>query len=177
MPAIGDHCYFRERIGVVIFVPLPDDAFIIYEPEFDEVKIMEIRYVRAEDKAFWYSLDKHLPEQEFDNKVRNNQGYLLLDGDKPMGLLRYNLFWDNTPFCTMLFVEPDHHGEGYGKKLMEYWEADMKARGYGMLLTSTQVDESAQHFYRKLGYKDCGGFVVDIPGYEQPMELFLIKAI
>jgi len=24
----------------------------------------------------------------------------------------------------------------------------------------------AQHFYRKLGYKDCGGFVVDAPGYE-----------
>ena len=37
--------------------------------------------------------------------------------------------------------------------------------------------EEAQHFYRKLGYKDCGGFVIDIPGYEQPMELFLIKGI
>ena len=42
--------------------------------------------------------------------------------------------------------------------LMEYWEKDMKSQGYGMLLTSTQVDEDAQHFYRKLGYKsskDC----------------------
>ena len=46
-----------------------------------------------------------------------------------------------------------------------------------MLLTSTQVDEEAQHFYRKLGYKDCGGFVIDVPGYEQPMEMFLIKRI
>lgn len=43
---------------------------------------------------------------------------------------------------------------------MEYWEQDMKRQGYGMLLTSTQVDETAQHFYRKLGYKDCGGFVI-----------------
>ena len=42
---------------------------------------------------------------------------------------------------------------------------------------STQVDESAQHFYRKLGYKDCGGMVIDLSGYEQPMELFLIKGI
>ena len=47
----------------------------------------------------------------------------------------------------------------------------------GILLTSTQVDEEAQHFYRKLGYKDCGGFVIDVPGYEQPMELFMIKGI
>lgn len=50
-------------------------------------------------------------------------------------------------------------------------------QGYDMVLTSTQVDEQAQHFYRKLGYKDCGGFVVDIEGQEQPMELFLIKSI
>ena len=60
---------------------------------------------------------------------------------------------------------------------MEYWENDMKSQGYGMLLTSTQVDEEAQHFYRKLGYKDCGGFVIDVPGYVHPMEMFLIKGI
>ncbi len=50
-------------------------------------------------------------------------------------------------------------------------------QGYGMLMTSTQVDEDAQYFYRKLGYKDCGGFVVDVPGYEQPMEMIMIKAV
>lgn len=65
------------------------------------------------------------------------------------------------------------------KYLYEFsqWENDMKSQGYGMLLTSTQVDEEAQHFYRKLGYRDCGGFVIDIPGYEQPMEMFLVKGI
>lgn len=137
----------------------------------------DIRYVRAEDKEFWYRLDKHLPENEFENKVRDERGYVLSENGKPVGLLRYNLFWDNTPFCTMLFIDEAHRGKGYGKELMEYWEKDMKSKGYGMLLTSTQVNEEAQHFYRKLGYKDCGGFVVDIPGYEQPMEMFLIKRI
>ena len=127
----------------------------------------EIRYVQLKDKEFWYGLDKHLSNKEFEKRVR----------DKQVGLLRFNLFWDNTPFCTMLFVDWNYQGKGYGKKLIEYWESDMKSQGYGMLLTSTQVDEEAQHFYRKLGYKDCGGFVVDIPKYEQPMEMFLIKAI
>lgn len=139
--------------------------------------MLEIRYVQAGDKDFWYSLDKHLPEQEFENKVRDKMGYILLLDENPIGLLRYNLFWDNTPFCTLLFIEWDHQKAGYGKMLMEHWEADMKSKGYGMLLTSTQVDEEAQHFYRKLGYKDCGGFVIDIPKHEQPMELFLVKAI
>lgn len=92
-------------------------------------------------------------------------------------LLPSILVWDNTPFCTLLFIEEEYQRNGYGKQLMEYWEQDMKQQGYGMLLTSTQVDETAQHFYRKLGYKDCGGFVIDIPAYAQPMELFLIKEI
>jgi len=139
--------------------------------------MIEIRYVQLEDKEFWYSLDKHLPEQEFISKVSDKRGYILLDDNIPVGLLRYNLFWDNTPFLTMLFVDWDYQRKGYGKKLVEYWETDMKAQGYGMVLGSTQVDEEAQHFYRKLGYKDCGGFVIDIPGYEQPMEMFMVKAV
>lgn len=139
--------------------------------------MIKIRYLEKSDKQFWYSLDKHLPQTEFENKVKTQRGYVLLSDDKPIGLLRYNLFWDNTPFCTMLFIDEGYRGKGYGKQLLEHWENDMKTQGYGMVLTSTQVDESAQHFYRKLGYKDCGGFVIDIPAYAQPMELFLIKQI
>ena len=139
--------------------------------------MVKIRYLETSDKEFWYTLDRYLSEAEFENKVRTKRGYILLLDDKPIGLLRYNLFWDNTPFCTMLFIDWEYQGKGYGKQLIEYWEMDMKLQGYGMLLTSTQVDENAQHFYRKLGYRDCGGFVVDIPEYAQPMEMFLIKAI
>jgi len=139
--------------------------------------MIKIRYMTLEDKSFWYNLDKHLPKEEFVNKVRDKRGYVLEEDGKPIGLLRYNLFWDNTPFCTLLFVDWAYQKKGYGRLLMEHWEEDMKAKGYGMVLTSTQADEEAQHFYRKLGYKDCGGFVPTIPGYEQPMELFLEKAI
>ena len=50
----------------------------------------------------------------------------------------------------MLFVDWKYHGKGYGKKLMEHWENDMKSQGYGMLLTSAQADENAQLFSAKL---------------------------
>ena len=139
--------------------------------------MIEIRYVREEDKAFWYQLDRHLPEGEFLRKVRDRQGYVLLVDGIPAGLLRYNLFWDNIPFCTLLFIRKEYQRKGLGSHLMAHWEKEMKAQGYGMLLTSTQVDEEAQHFYRKLGYRDCGGFVIDLPTFAQPMELFLIKGI
>ena len=48
---------------------------------------MDIRYVKTEDKSFWYSIDKHLPEVEFDKKVRDNQGYVLFVDDKPVGFV------------------------------------------------------------------------------------------
>lgn len=101
----------------------------------------EIRYVQETDKTFWYQMDQHLPETEFENKVRTRRGYVILKDGEPVGLLRYNLFWDNTPFCTMLYISEKFRGRGYGSQLMEYWERDMKNQGYGMLLTSTQVDE------------------------------------
>ncbi|MBO7421010.1 MAG: GNAT family N-acetyltransferase [Spirochaetaceae bacterium] len=139
--------------------------------------MVSIRYVSASNKDFWYTLDRHLPETQFLNKVRDKQGYILLEDGKPAGLLRYNLFWDNTPFCTMLFVDWKSQKKGYGRKLMEHWEQDMKSKGFDMLLTSTQVDEEAQHFYRKLGYKDCGSLVLNVSGHEQPMEMFMVKAL
>lgn len=136
-----------------------------------------ICYLQASDKPFWYRLDRHLPEAEFENKVQRQQGYVLLTEEGPVGLMRYSLFWDSIPFCNLLFIDAAHQNRGYGRQLMAHWESDMKARGYGMLLTSTQVDETAQHFYRRLGYRDCGGLLIDIPAYAQPMELFLCKAI
>lgn len=139
--------------------------------------MIEIRYVQLDDKEFWYGLDRHIPNNEFKKKVRDKQGYVLLEDNKQIGLLRFNLFWDSIPFCTMLFIDFSYHGKGLGRILMNYWETDMKSQGYDMLLTSTQVDEEAQHFYRKLGYKDCGSLILNIPKHEQPAELFLVKAI
>lgn len=139
--------------------------------------MIHIDFAKETDKDFWYSLDKHLPESEFLKKVRDRQGYVLFENNTPVGILRYNMFWDNIPFCTMLYIENMYQKKGYGRALMQHWENDMRKCGYGMVLVSTRVDEEAQHFYRKIGYVDCGCLIIDIPGYEQPAELFMAKQL
>lgn len=139
--------------------------------------MISIKYVEESNKDFWFSLDEHLSVAEFEKKIRDRMGYVVFDDTTPVGILRYNLFWDNIPFCTMLFVDYKYQKKGYGKILMQHWEASMKKMGFGMIMTSTQVNEDAQHFYRKLGYQDAGGLLINIPGYEQPMEMFLTKSI
>lgn len=136
-----------------------------------------IRYIQNGDQTFWLGLDKHISAAELEKKIRDKMGYIITENNIPVGLLRYNMFWDNTPFCTMLFIDERYQHKGYGRMLMESWEKEMIKSGYGMVMTSTQVDEDAQHFYRKLGYQDAGGLLINIPGYEQPMEMFLIKQI
>ncbi len=134
---------------------------------------VKIRYVRDTDREFWFSLDKHLPASEFTKKVRDKQGYILTVDGKSAGILRYNLFWDNTPFCTLLYIDEKYRSLGYGRLLMAHWEDDMRAQGFDFILTSTQSDEDAQHFYRKLGYSDCGSLTVP----NQADELLLSKNI
>lgn len=131
----------------------------------------EIRYVKKQDIDFWFSLDKHLSKKEFNQKVKNKQGYVLFINNQRIGILRYNLFWDNVPFCTLLYIKQEYQRKGYGKILMNFWEQEMKEKGYTWLLVSTLKIETAQHFYRLIGYVDCGYLLA--PGQEK--ELFLRK--
>jgi len=137
--------------------------------------MLKIKYVSKEDKAFWFSLDKHLSENEFELKIRDKRGYIIYDDEKPVGLMRYNLFWDNIPFLTLIYIHESEQGKGIGKQAMLYWENEMRDIGYKMVMTSTQVNEEAQHFYRKLGYKDKGALFLDNTPFEQPQEMFMLK--
>ena len=137
--------------------------------------MFQIRYVSENDKPFWVSLDRHLSESEFALKVRDKRGYIIGDGNKPIGIMRYNLFWDNTPFLTLIYIEESYQGKGIGRQAMLYWEAEMRGLWYKLVMTSTQVDEQAQHFYRKLGYVDRGCLILDNTPFEQPQEIIMIK--
>lgn len=48
-----------------------------------------IRNSESKDKNGWYTLDHELSESSFDEKVRNRQGYVCVEDEKVIGILRY----------------------------------------------------------------------------------------
>ena len=135
--------------------------------------MFNIRYITENDIGFWLTLDKHLSDSDVRQKIRDKQGYVISDDDKPMGVMRYNLFWDNTPFLNLISIEETYRGKGYGKKGMAHWENEMRSFGYKFVMTSTQSDEQGQFFYRKIGYSECGCLILD----NEPLEILLKKNI
>ena len=139
---------------------------------------MKIKIVEDKDKELWISIDKHVDEEGFKNRVFTKTGYVLWDDDEnPVGLFCYCSLWGKTPFLNFLFVQEEYRQKGYGTQAMNQWEEAMKKQGYKLTLISTQVDETAQHFYRKIGYVDCGGLVLNDTPLNQPMEMFMRKVL
>jgi ribosomal protein S18 acetylase RimI-like enzyme len=136
-----------------------------------------VTYATLDDMPHFCNEWENLPEHEFPLKIRDKRCYVLHYEDNRIGYMRYNLIFDFIPFLTCFYVDNAYQGKGFGRKAMEHWEDEMRSLGYKMIMVSTQVNEDGQHFYRKLGYKDMGAIVMDIPPYEQPLEMFLGKAL
>jgi GNAT superfamily N-acetyltransferase len=134
--------------------------------------VLRIECAGTEDVAAIRPLE-HISRERLLEKVVGHQMLVArLDG-ATVGWLRFGYLWDQIPFMNMLYVLEPHRGRGIGRQLVSFWEDQMRQGGYGRVMTSTQADENAQHFYRKLGYADIGGFV--LPG--ETMELVLHKAL
>ena len=78
---------------------------------------------------------------------------------------------------NFIFVLKTHREKGIGKKAVLCWEDAMQRLGYRLVMTSTMVEEQAQHFYRKIGYKECGCLLKDMAPLEESMEMFMMKQI
>ena len=135
--------------------------------------MVKIRPALAEDLDYWFSLDKHLKRQMFLNKLNLNECYIIENLNKKVGIMRYNFFWDETPFLNLIFISQENQRKGIGTQALSLWAQNMKESGYDFVMTSTMSNENAQHFYRKLGYKDCGCLVIK----SEPMEILLCKQL
>lgn len=136
--------------------------------------MINIRYASDKDISYIVKTDSHLKTVVIKEKVRRKE-IIIVRGEKgtPIGLLRFNLFWDEIPFMNLIIISSRYRRKGIGKKLVEFWEKEMRDKGYKKTMTSTLSNEKAQHFYRKLGYRDAGSLLLD----EEPLEIIFVKDI
>lgn len=115
--------------------------------------------------------DCHISKETLIKKIEKEEILIMEIAGICVGWLRYSLFWDEIPFMNMLYFLEDYRKRGYGKILVDYWERLLMEKGHRRFLTSTLANEDAQHFYRKMGYRDIGGFVLPL----EPLEIILMK--
>ena len=116
-----------------------------------------------------------IPEAELAAILGQSRILVAEDGyrDGVVGWLRWGRLWDEVPFMNRLHVDETRRGEGVGRLLVSEWERASRRDGHATVMTSTLSAESAQHFYRRLGYTDAG--CLFLPG--ESAEIFFIKQI
>jgi GNAT superfamily N-acetyltransferase len=134
---------------------------------------VQLEYACESDLPWLEEINHGVLDDPLRRRVANQQVVMARLAGSPAGCLRFGCLWDTIPIMYLLFVEERLRGRGIGTSLVTFWEREMHAAGFRSVMTTTQADESAQHFYRKLGYHDIGGFVLP----SEPMELVLHKQL
>ncbi len=132
-----------------------------------------IRYANENDFNSLKKYDIHINEGELLRCIKDKRVLIMFNNEIFVGWLRFNLFWDNTPFINMLFILEKYRKMGLGKQLINYWEKEMLDKGYAIVLTSTLSNENGQFFYRKNGYIDCGSLLLQ----GQSLEIIFFKEL
>jgi ribosomal protein S18 acetylase RimI-like enzyme len=135
---------------------------------------MKIKYAAFETAYDYLSEnDKHISSNVLKRKIQQKEIIIISDNTQILGWLRFGYFWDLIPIMNMLSLEDEYRGKGLGFQLVSYWEAEMSKQGYKSVMTTTLSDEQAQHFYRKLGYKDVGALLLP----DEALEIIFIKTL
>lgn len=134
---------------------------------------MNIRYALEDDIDVLVKYDTHIKNEVLKESIFFNRVYVMEENHNIVGILRYNLFWDNTPFLNLLYILEQYRNHKYGTYLMNYYENEMKRLGYSYLLLSTPSNETSKFFYQKLNYQEIGS----LKYLNDPLEIVMAKEI
>ena len=133
-----------------------------------------IRYAEITDYIWLKENDDDISNDIMKLKIDRKEVLLVQENEKIIGWLRFNYFWDDIPFITHLWLIDGYRHKGIGTKFINFWEEEMKQQGHNIVLTSTQqTRENAQHFYKKRGYNEIGGFNY----LNEPYEIMYLKKL
>ncbi len=125
------------------------------------------------------AIDRYIPREELKRKLaaRPEQVLVLRVGETVVGVLRWGLFWDYIPYVCFLSVSDACRGRGYAREALQVWEEERAAEGWPTVMASIPSDDAAQHFYRRMGYRDAGSLLISEGPLRQAPELFFLKEL
>src|SRR5687767_3856855 len=133
----------------------------------------ELRAAAEADIHFLRRLSSRLSSARLEAQIREGRLRIIEDNDEPIGFLKFCILWETLPFIEVLVVCESYRGRGHGTQAVRAWESEMAIQGFSLVLTSTQSDQTAQHFWRKLGYRDCGALTES----DKPAEIFMQRQV
>jgi diamine N-acetyltransferase len=103
-----------------------------------------------------YMLEKIYSEESLRQVIETgSQNFIVItDNDRPVGFASYGLRPEEPTVCKLhkLYVLPETHGKGLGKRLLEEVKSRMFQSGIKLLDLNVKRDNPAKGFYEKSGF-------------------------
>ncbi|MFW6269145.1 MAG: GNAT family N-acetyltransferase [Bacillota bacterium] len=134
----------------------------------------EIRYAKKGDLSYLLENDDHINKKEIlQQRINNNQVIIAEEAGDIAGWLRYAFLWEHIPFMNLIWLHEKYRKQGIGTEMVSFWEKEMKAEGFEIVMTSSLSDEKGQFFHRKNGYEDAGCFILE----DEALEIIFKKKL
>ena len=156
--------------------------------ELDDVRALMRAFVgwhrerHVEDLAL---IDEYFDQSEFEDELAalpgqyappDGQLFLACNDDKPAGCVALRRI--DSQVCEMkrMFLYPQYHGKGIGRRLGEAIIRDARAAGYAtMRLDTSWRQEEAQALYSKLGFQRIDPYYDSPPALKEWLVFFELR--
>lgn len=99
----------------------------------------------------------HLSQDTILRKIEQEEIFLLLVNDQPVGSLWLGFLWDCVPFIDLITIDAAYQKRGLSHVLLAFVEDRLCKQGYDVLYSSSQMDEPVpQAWHRHIGFEECG---------------------
>lgn len=122
--------------------------------------MITIRTAVETDIGFLHSLEMVPRGDRLAAALEKGSIWIVRSGETSVGFLLFSVLWGSLPFLEFFEILASQRGRNFGADAVRAWEREMGSRGFDLVLTSTQADGDAQHFWRRMGYVDCGALTV-----------------
>jgi ribosomal protein S18 acetylase RimI-like enzyme len=132
-----------------------------------------LRPANNADFGFLRAFSNEPSDEQLQAQIDQGRLRIIESEEGDVGFIKFCVLWEILPFIEVIIIRQDRRRCGLGTRAVRDWEREMAERCFRHTIVSTQANETAQIFWRRIGYQDCGSFTLPA----RPTELFLYRDI